>query len=172
MRRRYSIVILAVAVLFGALWLYAARDDRRLHYEEVPGGGPVTILAADFQLESLRRVETVVDRSGAVWGPMQNAVLIQATIGYDATAAEVPPGLLCTALLVGAEGIWWFPENITPADPRRSVYCEAGRAGAMEVVFEIPAAMTDSVRGVNLSVYDGVPGGTEEPDRLLLAEVS
>ena len=171
MSRRYSVVILVIAVLFGGLWLYAARDDRRLRFEEVPGGGPVTVLSTEFQLESLQRTETVVDRSGTVWAPIQNAVLIRAIIGYDATAAEVPSGLLCSAELVGKEGIWWYPENITPADPRRSSSCEAGQVGAMEVIFEIPAAMVTSVRGVNLSVYDGVPGGPQEADRLLLATV-
>lgn len=172
MSRRYSVVILALAVVFGTLWLYAARDDRRLRFEEVPDGGPVTILGTRFELESLQPVETVVDRSGAIWAPIENAVLIRATIGYDATAADVPPGLLCSSLLAGAEGVWWYPESITPADPGRSGYCDAGRAGAIEVIFEIPAAMMASVRGVNLSVYDGVPGGAQEPDRLLLAAVS
>lgn len=171
MSRRYSAVILAVAVLFGALWLYAARDDRRLRFEEVPDGGPVTVLATTFRLESLQRIETVTDRYGAIWAPMPNAALIRATIGYDATAADVPPGLLCSAELVGAEGIWWYPESITPADLNRSAYCEAGRVGAMDVVFEVPAAMLGSVRGVNLSIYDGEPGGPQEPDRLLLAGV-
>ncbi|MGC3956233.1 MAG: hypothetical protein QM804_18660 [Propionicimonas sp.] len=171
MSRRYTLTVLAVAVLFGWLWLAAAQDDRRLRFQEVPEGGPVTILATEFQLESLQRVDQVNDRWGEVRLPLPKAVLVRATVGYDATGADVPSGLLCTVVLSGPAGIWWYPESVTPADPAKETFCEAGRVGALEASFEIPAAMVDQVRGVNLSVYDGVPGGPLEPDRLLLSPV-
>lgn len=172
MRRRYSAAIVAIALVFSALWLYAAQDDRRLSYEEVPGGGPVTILGAVFTLESLQQTETATDSWGTIWGPLPNAVLVRATIGYDATAAEVPPELHCTADLVGAGDAWWSAENMEPVDQSHSQYCEAGRDSAIELVFEVPATMIGSVRGVKLSVYDGAALGELVPDRLLLSPVS
>lgn len=172
MRSRLVVVSLALAVVFSALWPWAARNDRRGDYREVPPGEQVTLLHADFTLASLRRVDRVTDAWDGDFGPTANAVLVQATIAYDATAADAPPEILCTMSLVGEGGNQWTPESITSPEGEPGEYCTGGESGEFRQTFEIPAAMAGQVRGVGLSVFDGTVGGESVPDHLLLGSVS
>lgn len=170
MRSRLVAVSLALALVLAAGWLYAARNDRRGDYQQVAAGAPVVLEQASFRLTGLERVDSVTDSSGTTYRAIAGAVLLRATIAYDATAAAVPAGLLCSMQLVGQGAEVWYPESILFPDGA-DTGCTAAQRSSFVAHFEIAAWKVGQVRGVGLHVFDTDDSGSSAPEQLLLGGV-
>ncbi len=151
---RLLAVAVAVAVLFGAGWLWRAADDRITRTELVPAGEPVQLDRVEYRLASLATPGSVPSGFDELVTPLPDAVLVLARIDYDATARTEP--LYCGFQLVAGELIWKPHRDYYPADPDTGS-CAAGRAGTATVLFEIPQHLLGQVQGVGVLPGDDRP---------------
>jgi hypothetical protein len=159
--RRLLVIALSAALAFTVAWLWRAAGDDRTDYQLVPPGAAVAFGQAGWHLTGLRVSTSVTDRYGTEHTPVDDAVLVLATLDYDATGRTEK--LYCGFSLVAGDASWESETGFFPAEPR-TWSCDAGTKGTIAALFEIPKTYLSRVQGVAVNVgvspiplLEGVP---------------
>lgn len=170
MSSRLLAISIAVALLFSGWWLFAARNDRRTVYLEVPAGESGHWAGLSLTAAGLTQQPRITDRYGNERVAVEGATFVVARIDYDVEGVDPEVEVICSATLQGEGQVSWISLIHTPADDQVSATCDRNGTGTMEALFEVPVRLLPTVAGVGLSVT--AVGSEESQDILLETEIS
>lgn len=153
--RRVLAAGLACAVLLSFAWVLRSTVSAAPEPVPVAEGASGAAGGAQWRLRGMGAL-TTVPSGGSVRQPAPGAIFVVAKFDYDsATTLE----LYCGVHLIGDEREW-STSFFTPVNEDASSGCDGRPSGTAEVLFEIPAAALDEIRGLRIAAGD---------DALLLA---
>lgn len=137
-----------VAAIVGAIWLAWVTHYAHTPTLVLPTGASATDSdGATFKLTHLRATPKATDKYGQELAALPNAVLIIATVSYDASGVS-NPDFTCSFRLRAGE-IQWSPDEsrFTPPPPEVA-FCEPGQVGTITTLFQVPSSVLNQVDGL------------------------
>ena len=149
---RGLLVSVVVSALVGAGWFWWVQAHAHGETQLLPPGVSAhTTNGAQFHLQSLTVLTEATSGSGDVPAPVTGAVFVLARITYD--TRQVSDEGYCVFWLRAGE-LQWSADLYSPKSPDKTT-CEAGEAGTVVALFQVPRSYLGRVSGV--AVVD--PGG-------------
>lgn len=147
--RRVLAAGVACALVLGFAWVSRATVSAAPDPVTVAEGGTGRAGGAQWRLRGMGVVQAVPS-GGSVMEPVPGAVFVVAKFDYESDAARE---LYCGVYLVGDDREW-TTRFFTPVNEAASSGCDGRPSGTAEVLFEIPAAAADEIRGLRIAAGD------------------